>query len=162
MAADARRLALAVVELLILAIAFMALPGQHAAQAAEIQPTLAQAASYDNAALSWAEANATGAPYVYGGTGPGYDCSGLVYTAFAHVGISLPRDTYEMLADTAQLHPIPVADAQRGDLLFYGDGHVEFDTIWHDTSFGAHDTGTQVGWITWGPYWYPTMAFVVT
>jgi cell wall-associated NlpC family hydrolase len=160
----ARRTLRALLGVAIAASAWLGIPAAaHAATAAPATITLAQAATYDNAALNWAEAHATGAPYVYGGTGdPGYDCSGLVYTAFANVGITLPRDTYGMLADTAQLHPIPVQDAQRGDLLFYGPGHVEFDTMWKNTSFGAHDTGTTVGWITWGPYWYPTMAFEVT
>src|SRR5258708_22759406 len=39
-----------------------------------------------------------GHPYVWGGTGPGFDCSGLVMEAYRHVGIWLPRSTTEMLA----------------------------------------------------------------
>src|SRR6266571_3288441 len=38
-----------------------------------------------------------GHPYVYGGTGPGFDCSGLVMMAYRHAGIRLPRTTYGML-----------------------------------------------------------------
>jgi cell wall-associated NlpC family hydrolase len=115
-------------------------------------------------ALDWAEAHATGLPYIYGGTGPyGYDCSGLVYEAVLEAdGITLPRDTYEMLAGSPHLEQIPLADAQRGDLLFYGSGHVEFDTIWYHMSFGAHDSGSSIGWITWGGSWVPTMALRVT
>jgi cell wall-associated NlpC family hydrolase len=117
-----------------------------------------------NAALNWAERYATGCWYYYGGTGcsPGYDCSGLVMEAFGYgAGIWLPHSTYAMLSDP-HLHPIPLSQARRGDLMFYGDGHVEINTIWYHTTFGAHDTGQQVGWITWGPWWYPTAAYRVS
>lgn len=118
-----------------------------------------------NAALDWAEAHALGCWYVYGAAGPcgsGYDCSGLVLASFAAIGISLPHSTYAMLAGNPHLHAVPLAQARRGDLLFYGSGHVEIDTIWPDTSFGALDTGTQVGWHQWGGSWRPTMAFQVS
>ena len=78
-----------------------------------------------------------GTPYVWGGgdaNGPtagisdgrnprtgqlGYDCSGLVLYAFAGVGISLPHYTgYQYQRG----EKIPVAQAERGDLLFWGDG----------------------------------------
>lgn len=113
------------------------------------------------AALNWAESHAAGHWYLWGGTGPSYDCSGLVYEAFLHEGISLPRTTYGMLA-SGHLHWIPLGDARRGDLLFYGSGHVEFDTMWYHTSFGAHDSGSRIGWIHWGYSWVPTMAFRVS
>ena len=115
------------------------------------------------AGLDWAEAHATGCWYAYGGTdcAQGYDCSGLVSSSILHAtGIWIGRDTYQML-DNPHLHQIPLADAQRGDLLFYGTGHVEFDTEWYHTSFGAHDWGTRVGWVQWGGWWSPTMAFEV-
>ena len=75
-------------------------------------------------------------------------------------GISIGRDTYEML-DNPHLHQIPLDEARRGDLLFYGTGHVEFDTEWYHVSFGAHDWGTRVGWARWNGWWSPTMAFEV-
>ena len=78
-----------------------------------------------------------GTPYVWGGgdaNGPtagisdgrtprtgqlGFDCSGLVLYAFAGVGISLPHYTgYQYQRG----EKIPVAQAERGDLLFWGDG----------------------------------------
>ena len=78
-----------------------------------------------------------GTPYVWGGgdaNGPtagisdgrnprtgqlGYDCSGLVLYAFAGVGISLPHYTgYQYQRG----EKIPVAQAERGDLLFWGEG----------------------------------------
>ena len=117
--------------------------------------------SAGNAALNWAERNATGCWYTWGGTNcsQGYDCSGLVMEAFGHGdGIWLPHSTYAMLSDP-HLHRIPLSQARRGDLMFYGSGHVEFNTIWYHQTFGAHDSGSRVGWITWGPYWYPTAAY---
>ncbi len=56
--------------------------------------------------------------YLWGGTvGPNYDCSGLVQTAFASAGIWLPRDAYQQ---EAFVQPIPLADLQPGDLVFFG------------------------------------------
>lgn len=112
----------------------------------------------DARALDWAETQA-GRPYYYGGTGPySYDCSGLVYTAFRHVGISLPRTTFEMLNSW---HLVPVSVPRRGDLAFFGSGHVEFVTTWYHGTFGAQDWGTLVGWHTWSGWWHPTMFFAV-
>jgi cell wall-associated NlpC family hydrolase len=116
-----------------------------------------------NAALNWAERHATGCWYYYGGSGcsPGYDCSGLVMEAFGHgAGIWLPHSTYAMLGNR-HLHWIPLSQARRGDLMFYGSGHVEINTIWYRATFGAHDSGQRVGWIKWGPWWYPTAAYRV-
>ena len=55
----------------------------------------------------------------------------------------------------------PFAEARRGDLMFYGSGHVEINTVWYHQTFGAHDWGQRVGWTTWGPWWYPTAAYRV-
>src|ERR1700722_12858818 len=68
-----------------------------------------------------------GHPYEWGGTGPGFDCSGLVMMAYRHVGIQLPRTTYDMLASRLLIrvkHPVT------GDLAFYGTGHVELFRRW--------------------------------
>lgn len=135
-----------------------------AANAAQASPESYAAPTtwYGNVALNWSEAHALGHWYEWGGTGPsGYDCSGLVQTAFAHAGIQLPRTTYAML-NSPHLHPVSLSSVKRGDLLFYGSGHVEIATIWHDVSFGAHDSGSTIGWIHWWPGgWQPTMAFEV-
>lgn len=142
-----------------------AAPVQQARQTVQLtavtQPARHHAAlSPGSAMLNWAETQ-TGKPYIWGGTGPwGYDCSGLVYAAALHIGITLPRTTYEMLGSW-HLVPIPLSQARRGDLLFYGTGHVEFATMWHNVSFGAHDSGSTIGWIQWGTYWAPSMAFRV-
>jgi len=116
-----------------------------------------------NAALNWAERHATGCWYSYGGSScaQGYDCSGLVMEAFGHgAGIWLPHSTYAMLGNR-HLHWIPLSQARRGDLMFYGSGHVEINTMWYHETFGAHSTGQRVGYITWGPWWHPTAAYRV-
>jgi hypothetical protein len=116
-----------------------------------------------NAALDWEQVHAAGCWYAWGGTscGQGYDCSGVVYEAFLHSsGINLGRSTYDMLR-SPHLRQVPLADARRGDLLFYGTGHVEMKTRWWHTSYGAHDSGTRVGYAHWNGYWAPTMAFRV-
>lgn len=105
------------------------------------------AAQRGNIALDWAETQA-GKPYEWGGTGPyGYDCSGLVMTAFEKAGVFLPRTTYEMLESDGLAR---VSRPVRGDLVFFGTGHVEIDTIWPYTTFGAHSAGQAIGWLFWG------------
>jgi cell wall-associated NlpC family hydrolase len=113
-----------------------------------------------NAALNWAERNATGTPYVWGGAGrTGYDCSGLIFaSARAALGVSLPRTTFAMLAGSPHLTAISLSRVKRGDLLFFGPGHVEFATGLPHGSFGALKPGTLVGWHTWGGSWTPTAA----
>ena len=116
-----------------------------------------------NAALNWAEGHARGCWYSYGGSScsPGYDCSGLVMAAFGHgAGISLPHSTYAMLGNR-HLHRIALSQARRGDLMFYGSGHVEINTIWYHQTFGAHHSGQRVGWAKWSSWWHPTAAYRV-
>ncbi len=66
-----------------------------------------------------------GCPYSYGATGPcsvGFDCSGLVMSAWAAAGISIPRDTYSQYA---ALPHVSLSALQPGDLVYYnGIGHV--------------------------------------
>jgi peptidoglycan DL-endopeptidase CwlO len=109
-------------------------------------------------ALQWAESQA-GKWYCFGGAGPScFDCSGLVMTAYAQAGITLPRTTYGMLA-SSKLVPIPASQRKRGDLAFYGSGHVELVT--RTGTFGAAAPGTQVGWHIPSLWWSPTMYFRV-
>ena len=113
-----------------------------------------------NTALNWAEAHATGRPFVWGGTGPyGFDCSGLVWASFRAEGINLPRTTNGMAASP---HLIRTYHPQRGDLAMFGaDSHIEFLTAWPDTTFGAHDTGSTVGWTGYGGTWTPVAFYRV-
>jgi len=108
-------------------------------------------------ALRWAERQA-GKWYCFGGTGGCFDCSGLVMSAYRHAGISIPRTTYGMLA-SAKLRRIPASQRKRGDLAFYGSGHVELVTA--GGTFGAASPGTQVGWHHPSAWWHPTMYFRV-
>jgi len=101
-----------------------------------------------------------GKPYIYGGTGPaGYDCSGLVYAAYRATGIGLPRTTYGMLGSW-RLVRISKSQAQRGDLAFFGSGHVEIYD-WGNWTYGAQETGTRIGFHLMNSYWHPTMYFRV-
>ena len=110
------------------------------------------------AALRWAERQA-GKRYCWGGAGPTcFDCSGVVMRAYAQAGIRLPRTTYLILA-SKRLHRIPARQRRRGDLAFYGSGHVELVTA--QGTFGATTPGSRVGWHRPSPYWHPTMYFRV-
>jgi hypothetical protein len=58
-----------------------------------------------------------GVPYVWGGSTPGvgFDCSGLVQWAYAQIGISLPRVTFDqVLVGVA----VDINDLRPGDLIF--------------------------------------------
>ncbi len=99
------------------------------------------AAARAQPAERWALSHFDGAPYQWGGVTPwGVDCSGLVQTAFAARGTTLPRDAALQLECGAAVE----LDARKpGDLLFFrgesGDRitHVAFsaegDTLIHST-----------------------------
>lgn len=60
-----------------------------------------------------------GGSYVWGGTGPGYDCSGLIWAAFRSVGVNIAR------TGTAQFWNaptrVPISQMQYGDILAFND-----------------------------------------
>lgn len=63
-----------------------------------------------------------GDPYLFGAEGPNsWDCSGLLQWAYKQAGISIPRTTYDMVADK-QLGYVSRADIAPGDLLFFSYG----------------------------------------
>jgi hypothetical protein len=69
------------------------------------------------------EAMAVPNRYLWGGTlGPDFDCSGLVQTAFARVGVWLPRDAYlqERFCQPVAVRPEQTSLLRPGDLLFFG------------------------------------------
>ena len=127
--------------------------------------TTSQAASAGSrtpreAAYVWAYQHMAGHWYCWGGTGPScYDCSGAVMTAYVHEGIRFGRSTTAMLG-SGRLIRESERQARRGDLAFYGTGHVEF-FVRPGHTFGALNSGTRVGWHTWNAWWHPTMFFRV-
>ena len=118
---------------------------------ASVQGGTSIASPEGNSALNWAESRAYGCWYSYGGSScsPGYDCSGLVSTAVKDAtGIWLGRTTYDMLRSP---HLVRSYRPGRGDLVFfYGGSHVEFLTANPYTTYGAHDSGSRVGYLDWG------------
>jgi cell wall-associated NlpC family hydrolase len=106
-----------------------------------------------------------GVPYVWAGDTPsGFDCSGLVYWAANQLGINMPRDTYDMLGQgVASGILVQTYNPQPGDLAFFGSGHVEFVTSTPNTTFGAQQAGTNVGFNKYNPpYYVPTEFFRIT
>jgi cell wall-associated NlpC family hydrolase len=65
-----------------------------------------------------------GVPYRYGGVSPasGFDCSGLVYWAYKHVGIEVPHSSYALYGTGRR---VSRSHLRPGDVLFFsGLGHV--------------------------------------
>jgi cell wall-associated NlpC family hydrolase len=84
---------------------------------------------------------AVGVPYQWGGSSPssGFDCSGLVYWAYKHVGVSLPHSSYALAGMGRR-----VKHLRPGDLLFFsGYGHVGI-YIGRGRMVHAPHTGTRV------------------
>ena len=77
-----------------------------------------------------------GLPYVWGAEGPrSFDCSGLVLWSFARAGIVMPR----VAADQARTGPpIPVTEAQPGDLLFWRTDPTAPNYISHVAIYLGH------------------------
>ena len=72
---------------------------------------------------------------------------------------ALPRTTYGMLGSW-RLVRISKSRARRGDLAFFGTGHVELYD-WGKWTYGAQHTGTVLGFHAMSIYWEPTMYFRV-
>jgi cell wall-associated NlpC family hydrolase len=91
--------------------------------ASYVTQVMGWAARYTTPAPSPAAATAisfalrqVGKPYRWGAAGPdAYDCSGLVYAAYAAAGIRIARTTFGWRDDGPQ---IPLNQIQPGDLLF--------------------------------------------
>ena len=102
-------------------------------------------------AVSFALAQ-VGKPYEWGATGPNaYDCSGLVMTAWAQAGVSIPRTTYDQWA---ALPHIPTSSLQPGDLLYYdAEGHVSM-YVGNGMIVDAPQAGENVEEIPMSSPWY--------
>ncbi len=70
-----------------------------------------------------------GVPYVWGGTNPakGLDCSGLTQLVYGHVGIDLPRVSYQQAKEGTAVNGL--ANAKPGDLLAF-DSPVDHVAIY--------------------------------
>lgn len=60
-----------------------------------------------------------GGAYVWGGTGPGYDCSGLIWAAFRSVGVNVPRVSGPQF--WAAPTKVPLSQMRYGDILAFND-----------------------------------------
>ena len=88
----------------------------------QIEAVIARAESQIGTPYVWGGGDANGATMGLDGQGyngqAGFDCSGLVLYAYSGAGISLPHYTgYQYQRGTQ----IPVDEAERGDLLFWGN-----------------------------------------
>jgi cell wall-associated NlpC family hydrolase len=94
---------------------------------AYVRDVLAWAARYTQPAPSSAAVTAIafaigqlGKPYRWGADGPdAFDCSGLVFAAYAAAGIAIARTTFGWRHDGPE---VPLAEIQPGDLLFSAGG----------------------------------------
>lgn len=80
-----------------------------------------QGAGLGKQAVAYA-ARFIGLPYVWGGESPaegGFDCSGLVQFVYKHLGVKLPRTTFEQVKSGI---PVSRSNLQEGDLLFFNSG----------------------------------------
>lgn len=96
-----------------------------------------------------------GDPYKYGGNGPNsWDCSGLTSKSYGVAGISIGRTVAAQRNSSKTVH-VSRYKAHYGDLVFWGTTHVELlakiykkNGKWYTVTFGAHHSGTRVGYRT--------------
>jgi cell wall-associated NlpC family hydrolase len=93
-------------------------------------------------AVRWA-LRMRGTPYVYGGAAPGgFDCSGLIQWAYAHVGIGLPRTAAQQQQVGTS---VTAGELLPGDLIFQGNpAHHVVMYVGNSTVVGAPHTGALV------------------
>ena len=120
---------------------------------AAVETVVARAMSQIGVPYSWGGGNANGPTLGIrdGGVADsygdykhiGFDCSGLMVYAFAGVGISLPHYSgYQYTAGTQ----VPVKEAQRGDMLFWGANGSQHVTLYlgDGKMIEAMESGTTI------------------
>jgi len=127
-----------------------------------------RSSSNTNVALRHAQKQ-LGAKYKYGGTEArrGYDCSGLVYSAYRQAGVQLPRTSREMARVGEKIN---TSKAKPGDLVFFSKGgrifHVAMiSSVSRDELRVIHSTssrGVIEEDIMISSYWRPKLTFVRT
>lgn len=121
----------------------------------EIPP---QPPGFDAEVASYAK-DFLGAPYAWAGTGPAYDCSGLVMTVFAHFG-----KTLEHSAEWDYQNGTPVSDPVPGDLaVFLSGGYAYHVGIYEGDGMMIsaldYSSGVALTPLSWGGPDYAFVAF---
>jgi hypothetical protein len=81
--------------------------------------------------------------YLWGGTvPPSYDCSGLLQSAFASVGVWLPRDAYQQEGFCERVER---DFACRGDLVFFGSARATHVGLYLGDGQYIHSSGKEKG-----------------
>lgn len=149
---------------LVALLACLSGPGHAVTRSKQSLPQTVSAAATTASAAKRASAfsfawSKRGGWYRYGGNGPSsYDCSGLVYAAYRHAGVSLPRVSGAQRSSGKTVH-VSRWKAQRGDLAFVGSGHVEFVYDFNKgrtrmRTYGAHHSGTRISVTGWHKIWH--------
>lgn len=128
----------------------------HAApKSMDVAPASAESQTISHPAVAIAE-KMVGKPYRYGGASPerGFDCSGLVFYAFRHAGIKVPRSSKTLYRDA---FPVDSHALRQGDLLFFNiEGKVSHVGIYvgGNTFIHAPSGGKAVSYASLSnPYW---------
>ena len=117
--------------------------GVSASEIAAVPPATGRA----GVAIDFAKSK-LGTWYLWGGTGPQYDCSGLVQGAWGAAGVYLPRTTYEQVS-VGYAVPAILADLAPGDVIFYNGDEHEALYIGGGLVIHAPTTGMQVQYGHW-------------
>jgi len=119
------------------------------------QPAASTVNAISHPAVAVAE-QMIGKPYHYGGASPdkGFDCSGLVFYAFQHAGIKVPRTSHTQFVDAFPVNPHAL---RQGDLLFFSiSGKISHVGIYigNNTFIHAPSSGKAVSYASLSnPYW---------
>jgi cell wall-associated NlpC family hydrolase len=118
-------------------------PAEPAAPATPVTPPVPAVRPEAKIAVE-AALSQVGVPYVFGGASPaqGFDCSGLIYWAWAQAGRRISRPADWQRDDTIAIR---YEDLQPGDLIFYGEP-VSHDAMYigNDLIVNAPYTGEYV------------------